>query len=136
MGEAAIAKNDAEAERRDPALRRHRAATRRASRGALPAHLPRVEVELAPPDTACPCCRATMVVIGEDTSERLDVIPAQFRVVVTRRPKLACRALMFAADPAEGGAARLRDAAPELRKRAVRLRRITAAIDKRAEAAR
>src|ERR1700722_16283377 len=25
------------------------------------------------------CCRATMTVIGEDTSERLDVIPAQFR---------------------------------------------------------
>jgi transposase len=89
--EAAIAKNDAEAERQDPALRRERAAKRRASRGALPAHLPRVEVELAPPDTACPCCRATMAVIGEDTSERLDVIPAQFRVVVTRRPKLACR---------------------------------------------
>ena len=39
----------------------------------------------------CPCCRATMVVIGEDRSERLDVIPAQFRVIVTRRPKLACR---------------------------------------------
>jgi transposase len=33
-----------------------------------------------------------MTVIGHDTSERLDVIPAQFRVVVTRRPKLACRA--------------------------------------------
>ena len=33
-----------------------------------------------------------MTVIGEDTSERLDVIPAQFRVIVTRRPKLACRA--------------------------------------------
>jgi transposase len=33
-----------------------------------------------------------MVVIGDDTSERLDVIPAQFRVLVTRRPKLACRA--------------------------------------------
>ena len=47
---------------------------------------------LAPEDTACPCCRATMTVIGEDTSERLDVIPAQFRVIVTRRPKLACRA--------------------------------------------
>ena len=27
-----------------------------------------------------------------DTSERLDVIPAQFRVIVTKRPKLACRA--------------------------------------------
>ena len=33
-----------------------------------------------------------MVVIGDDTSERLDVIPAQFRVLVTRRRKLACRA--------------------------------------------
>src|SRR6201997_1799216 len=33
-----------------------------------------------------------MHVIGEETSERLDVIPAQFRVVVTRRPKYACRA--------------------------------------------
>ena len=33
-----------------------------------------------------------MTVIGEDTSERLDVIPAQFRVIVTKRPKLACRA--------------------------------------------
>ena len=32
------------------------------------------------------------MVIGEDSSERLDVIPAQFRVLVTRRPKLACRA--------------------------------------------
>jgi transposase len=26
-----------------------------------------------------------MTVIGEDSSERLDVIPAQFRVIVTRR---------------------------------------------------
>ena len=57
---------------------------------ALPTHLPRIEVMLAPDDTACPCCRAAMTVIGEDTSERLDVIPAQFRVIVTRRPKLAC----------------------------------------------
>ena len=30
--------------------------------------------------------------IGEETSERLDVIPAQFRVIVTHRPKYACRA--------------------------------------------
>ena len=90
--EQAIAKDDAEAEKRDPELRKDNAAKRRASRGALPAHLPRIEVTLAPEDTACPCCRATMTVIGEDTSERLDVIPAQFRVIVTRRPKLACRA--------------------------------------------
>jgi transposase len=90
--EAAIAKVEAEAERDDPALRRERSAKRRANRGKLPAHLPRIEVEVAPEDRACPCCRAAMVVIGEDRSERLDVIPAQFRVLVTRRPKLACRA--------------------------------------------
>jgi transposase len=89
--EQAIAKADAEAEKRDPELRKGNAAKRRASRGALPAHLPRIEVTLAPDDTACPCCREAMTVIGEDASERLDVIPAQFRVIVTRRPKLACR---------------------------------------------
>jgi transposase len=47
---------------------------------------------LAPEDAEYPCCQAAMTAIGEDTSERLDVIPAQFRVIVTRRPKLACRA--------------------------------------------
>ena len=30
--------------------------------------------------------------IGEDVSERLDIVPAQFRVLVVRRPKYACRA--------------------------------------------
>jgi transposase len=33
-----------------------------------------------------------MHVIGEETSKRLDVVPAQFRVIVTHRPKYACRA--------------------------------------------
>ena len=89
--EQAIAKADAEAEKRDPELRTDNAARRRASRGALPAHLPRIEVTLVPDDTACPCCRAAMTVIGEDSSERLDVIPVQYRVIVTRRPKFACR---------------------------------------------
>ena len=90
--EQAIAKEEAEAEKRDPGLRKDNAAKRRASRGALPAHLPRIEVTLVPDDTACPCCRAPMTVIGEDRSERLDVIPAHYRVFVTKRPKLACRA--------------------------------------------
>lgn len=90
--EQSIAQTEAEAEKRDPTLRSDRAAKRRASRGALPAHLPRIEVTLLPEDTACPCCRTAMTMIGEDRSERLDVIPAQYRVIVTRRPKLACRA--------------------------------------------
>ena len=89
--EGAVAKNLAEAEKRDPALRHEGATKRRANRGALPAHLPRVEVTLLPEDTTCPCCRGAMTVIGCDSSERLDVIPAQYRVLVTHRPKLACR---------------------------------------------
>jgi transposase len=39
-----------------------------------------------------PICGGAMHVIGEDRSQRLDVIPAQYRVLVTRRPKYACRA--------------------------------------------
>ena len=30
--------------------------------------------------------------IGEDRTERLDIVPAQLRVIVTVRPKYACRA--------------------------------------------
>jgi transposase len=41
--------------------------------------------------TLCPCGCGEMARIGEDVSERLDIIPAQFRVLVTRRPKYACR---------------------------------------------
>ncbi len=89
--EQAVAKGDAEAEKRDPELRQERSAKRRTNRGALPAHLPRVEIILQPDHAICPCCRGEMTVIGEDTSERLDVVPAQYRVLVTRRPKLACR---------------------------------------------
>jgi transposase len=65
---------------------------RRINRGALPAHLPRIHERVAPADTNCPCCQQPMHVIGEETSERLDVIPAQYRVIVTHRPRFACRA--------------------------------------------
>jgi transposase len=90
--EQAIAQGDAEAEKRDPDLRRDRATKRRANRGELPSHLPHVEVTLAPKNTNCPCCQAAMIEIGADISRRLDVIPAQYRVIVTRRPKFVCRA--------------------------------------------
>ena len=72
---------------------RSRAATdrRHRNRGRLPAHLPRVERVIEPASTLCPCGCGAMTKIGEDVSERLDVIPAQLRVLVTRRPKYACR---------------------------------------------
>lgn len=43
-------------------------------------------------DKPCRCSGGTLHPIGEDKAERLDVIPAQFRVLVVRRPKYACRA--------------------------------------------
>jgi transposase len=43
-------------------------------------------------DHACPCCRNGLHRIGEGVSERLDIVPAQLRVIVVRRPKYACRA--------------------------------------------
>ena len=55
-------------------------AKRQPKREALPAHLPRVDQRVEPEDTNCPTpeCRQPMVRVGEDISERLDIIPAQF----------------------------------------------------------
>jgi len=66
-------------------------ASHRRNRGHLPAHLPRVERIIEPQSRLCPCGCGEMARIGEDVSERLDVVPAQLRVLVTRRPKYACR---------------------------------------------
>jgi transposase len=65
---------------------------RRRNLGALPAHLPRVEVLVDVEDKSCPCCGGALHAIGEDTSEMLDIVPAQLRVKVVRRPRYACRA--------------------------------------------
>lgn len=79
-------------EAKSAAERETAARKRRTNRGALPAHLPRIETNVDIEDKACPCCKGALHRIGEDVSERLDVVPAQFRVLVTRRPKYACRA--------------------------------------------
>jgi len=56
----------------------------------LPDNLPRVEQVIEPESIACPCGCGDMVRIGEDRSERLDIIPARYQVVVTIRPRYAC----------------------------------------------
>jgi transposase len=86
--EQTIAKAEAIEEKSQAAEVRRK---RQINRGALPAHLPRIHETMAPADTNCPCCQQPMHVIGEDTAERLDVIPAQYRVIVTHRPKFVCR---------------------------------------------
>ncbi len=57
---------------------------------ALPADLPRIERVIEPDSIACPCGCGEMVRIGEDRAHRLDVVPAQYRVLVTIRPRYAC----------------------------------------------
>ena len=86
--ETAMAVVHAEDEDIDPATTS--AKPRKTNRGCLPKQLPRIEEVVEPEDTTC-ACGTKRQIIGEDTSERLDIIPAQFRVIVTHRPKYACR---------------------------------------------
>lgn len=64
----------------------------RRNRGNLSAGLPRIERVIEPDSLMCPCGCGQMHRIGEDRNERLDIVPAQCRVIVTVRPKYACRA--------------------------------------------
>ncbi|TDL91409.1 hypothetical protein E2L05_00415 [Meridianimarinicoccus aquatilis] len=60
------------------------------NRGSLPKHLPRTEEIIAPESVTCACGHERHI-IGEDVSKRLDIVPEPFRVIVTRRPRYACR---------------------------------------------
>lgn len=61
-------------------------------RKKLPAALPRVEIvhDIDEAEKVCDC-GATLDRIGEDISEKLDVIPAVIRVIKHIRPKYACK---------------------------------------------
>ena len=66
---------------------------RRQRRQALPEHLRRVEHRHEPEDTCCPTegCGRPMTRIGEDVSERLDIVPAEFFVHRHIYGKWSCR---------------------------------------------
>lgn len=70
-------------------------------RQELPAELPRVERMIActPEQCTCRTCGRQTAVVGYEQSEQLDVKPAQYFVLVTKREKRACRSC------AEGGVA-------------------------------
>jgi transposase len=63
---------------------------RQPRRHKLPEHLRRIEHQHEPADTTCACGQA-MQRVGEDVSERLDIIPAEFIVHRHVRGKWACR---------------------------------------------
>lgn len=77
----AAAEKDAKPRTKPDAPRR-----RKVNLGALPLHFPREVVVIEPEDKNCKCCGIQRPRIGEDRSERLDVTPAQFKVIVTVRP--------------------------------------------------
>jgi len=62
-------------------------------RQELPPDLPRVErvIACAPEQCTCSACGQPTAVIGYDVSEQLDVEPAKYLVVVTKREKRACK---------------------------------------------
>ena len=91
--EQAVAENDAEAEKADPQVRQAHARQRRQSRGALPDHLPRIEVVIEPGNDGVP------VLPWRDARDRRGPLRAprrrfrrRYQVIVTRRPKYGCRA--------------------------------------------
>jgi transposase len=64
----------------------------RGGRAPLPAHLPR-ETRVVPvpeAERACAICGAEKKCVGHDTSEILEFVPAQFRVIEEQREKLEC----------------------------------------------
>jgi transposase len=63
---------------------------RKPRRQALPEHLRRVEHRHEPDNTTC-ACGQPMVRVGEDISERLDIVPAEFFVHRHIRGKWACK---------------------------------------------
>jgi len=66
---------------------------RQPKRQALPEHLVRVEHHHEPESTTCPTadCGQPMQRVGEDVSERLDIVPAQFFVHRHIRGKWVCK---------------------------------------------
>jgi transposase len=79
---------EAEIEERAPAKRQPR---QRAGRQPLADHLPRVEHRHEPASCTCGQCGQALVMIGEDISEQLDIIPSRFFVNRHIRPQYACR---------------------------------------------
>jgi transposase len=60
------------------------------ARRPLSEHLPRERVVLPSP-SACPCCGGRLRKLGEDVTETLERVPAQWKVVQHVREKWTCR---------------------------------------------
>jgi len=70
-----------------------KAARKHPGRQELPAHLPRIEKLIACTPEQCVCgnCGKETTLIGYETAEQLDVKPAEYFVLMTKREKRACK---------------------------------------------
>jgi transposase len=95
--EPGVSRVEVEAESRrepvDATTRQNRPQRRHPGRQKLSAHLPRVERVLGctPEQCGCAGCGRAKTVIGYEESEQLEVEPARYFVVVSKREKRACR---------------------------------------------
>ncbi|MBV8525643.1 MAG: IS66 family transposase [Acetobacteraceae bacterium] len=88
--EAGTAEEQQRAEKTHPQAAASVAPTGKATRRALPAHLPRQVQTHTPLHTSCPACGGQLNKLGEDISEVLEYVPARFKVIRHVRPKLSC----------------------------------------------
>ncbi len=63
---------------------------RKPARRPLPEHLPRERIVHPAPST-CPCCGGPLRKLGEDITETLEHVPAQWKVIQHVREKFSCR---------------------------------------------
>jgi transposase len=92
--EPGVSHEEVEAESEREALPSSSAKKRKhPGRQTLPANLPRVERVISCTADQCVCggCGAEKTVIGYEESEQLDVDPAKYFVLVTKREKRACK---------------------------------------------
>jgi len=88
-------------------------ARQKPKRKPLPDHLPRVEVIVDIPEAEKVCaCGTPLSRIGEEVSEKLDIIPAKVQVIRTIRPKYACKGCEGVGS--EGGAVKIAEPPPEM----------------------
>ena len=72
---------------------------RKPARRPLPSHLPRERVVHAAP-SCCPGCGGSLRKLGEDVTETLEHVPAQWKVISHVREKFACRDCEAITEPA------------------------------------
>jgi transposase len=92
--EPGVSRGEVEAESQRESLTSSRKPRRKhPGRQTLPGDLPRVEkiVACTPEQCRCGGCGAETTVIGYEESEQLDVDPAKYFVLVTKREKRACK---------------------------------------------